>query len=309
MFIEKDIKISDIPMGFGQVFRNKFILNIGFKEIIKMRNNGFINDLDMEIVKFLFNFRFSTIEQMLEYLNLTLQEIKEEELEKELKKLVQYRILNEFNLAISAIEEIQPDAKRFYCLDMGGKHLLSHYSNEDVAEWYTIINMKSSELVKKNLILVDFYLSLLRTCPQKIVYIKAEPEIKLYKKTYSPTFELCIKNELSTNYFLGDVVGDEDFPLIYREKIKKIEEFFESDSWKKLYFDGTNPPVYLLIADNDLTALNASKLITSTTQLDRFRVTSYDRLKTRLLSDLGAFMKYDSTSDSLIEVKSSVFLP
>lgn len=309
MFIGKDEKINEIPIGYGQVFRNKFILNIGFKEIIKMRNNGFINDLDMEVVKLLFNYRFSTFEQISEYLRLINLQIDSSELEKELKKMVQYRILNEFNLGISSVESIQPDAKLFYCLDMGGKHLLSHYTNEDVAEWYTIINMKTSELVKKNLIMLDFYLALLKTCPKKISYLKIEPEIKLHKKSYNPSFELCIKSELSTNYFLGDVIGEEDFPLIFRDRIQKIEEFFTGSLWEKLYFDAVAPPVYLLIADNETSAINASKLLTSTTQMDRFRVTTYDRLIKKQLSDLGAFMKYNAEKEELIDVKSSVFLP
>ena len=81
---------------YKQVFHNKWTLNIGHDELVKMRNNGFITDSDMKIVKFLFKYRFATAEMMFRYMG---DESKIENMEARLDKLVKFRILNKFMLS------------------------------------------------------------------------------------------------------------------------------------------------------------------------------------------------------------------
>lgn len=53
-----------IPAGYKQTFQNKFTSSISKNEVIKMKNEGKLTDRDLEIAKFLFKFRFATVEQI-----------------------------------------------------------------------------------------------------------------------------------------------------------------------------------------------------------------------------------------------------
>lgn len=313
MHLMENDNLSNISEGLRQVFENKFTINIGLKEIIKMKNNGAITDRDLKISRLLFKFKFATVDQIYEILSLTADanEIPAAKIniKNRLDKLVKYHVINKFMLTMDqSIDAVQPDAMQFYCLDLGGRHLLSHYSNEDVADWYTIENMKASEIIKKDIQVFNFHLSLMRSCPNRISYFNVGQEMKLGKKNFSPHFEFLIENNGVKNYFIGEIVNSAEFPMLFRERLIKLEELFTTSIWKKYYYDAQIPPVLLLIADSDDLAKNIAEMITETTELDRYRITTIERIKMPLF-ELGAFMKYESKEEPLKEIRASSFLP
>jgi len=311
MYIKKGESFSQIKEGLKQVFNHNFTINVGQREIIKMKNAEVITERDLKISRFLFNFKFATAEQICRYLKFISNEetYSVENVERRLNKLVQYRVLNKFMLTQDlSLDKIQPDALDFYCLDLGGRYLLANYSNEDSSDWYSIVNMKGSEKIVKDLCVTEFYLSLLETVLTKISYFKPGPDIRIGKNNIGPSFDMCIDNLGSKNYFVGEVVREFDFPVYFRDRAYKLENLFMGNGWKKYYYDASQPPVLFLLADNDETALEVSKLMTETTEINRFRITTDERMK-KPLYELGAFLKYDDKEKELKEIKSVTFLP
>lgn len=313
MLIKQGENISQIKEGLKQVFDHNFSMNVGQREIIKMKNADVITDRDLDISKFLFKFKFATAEQIHNYLDIIKD--KEEKMSSinniinRLNKLVQYRVLNKFMLTdgITA-EKILPEALQIYCLDLGGRYLLANYSNEDTSDWYSIVNMKGSGIINKNLCVTEFYIALMRTIPDRVVYFNPEPDIRIGKSNIVPFFDMCLNNSGNKSYFVGEVVREYDFPIHFRERAYKLESLFESNGWKKYYYDSPTPPVLFLFADTDITAFEVSKMLTETTETRRFRLTTDERMK-RPLYEAGAFLRYSEEDEVLQEIKATTFLP
>ena len=310
MYLRKGEDISRIKEELKQVFDHDFILNVGQREIVKMRNANTITDRDLDIVKFLFRFKFATGKQIQRYLDI----VKNNEnslngLTTRLDKLVKYRVLNKFMLTNNPIyTEIQEDAEVIYCLDLGGRYLLANYSNEDTSEWYSIVNMKTSEIVSKNLSVTDFYLAVMEVIPDKVLYFTPDPDIKSGKKVINPSFDMCIEVNGNKNFFVGEVVKEFDFPIHFREKAIKLETLLEGNAWKKYYYDAMSPPVLFLVADSDQTAFEISTLITEVTEMKRFRLTTDERIKKPLYED-GAFLRFNEEDKVLEEIRAMTFMP
>ncbi len=205
-------------------------------------------------------------------------------------------------------EVICREALEIYCLDLGGRYLLSHYSSEDTTDWYSIVNMKSSDIINKDLFVTSFYLSILSTCPNKLVYFNVEPDIRVAKKNVIPSFDFCLDINGNKAYHIGEVVRGINFPVQFRERAYKFTELLSSNAWKKYYYDSPSPPVLFVFADSDEIALEVSKLLIETTEINRFRVSTDERIK-KPLYELGAFLKYSEEEGDLQEIKAITFAP
>jgi len=304
MYIKHQEGVLSIPADLKQTFENKFTLNIGKNEIIKMRNNNVITDRDIKIAKFLFQFKFATVEQIYKLLN---EDATKVNLKNRLDKLVKYRILNKFKLGAFEIELSVPDALEIYCLDLGGRYLLAQYSNEDTSDWLSIVNMKSSEIIAKNLATTEFFLRMLDTCPGKLSHYKVEPELRVGKKNIIPSFEMGMKVNGQMKYFIGEIVRDYDLPIYFRDRILKLESLLTTNAWKKYYYDTDSAPILFVIADSDMNALESGKII-STSEIKNFRLTTDERMQ-RPLYQTGAFLKYLEEQDLLQETRAVTFEP
>lgn len=305
-----------VPAGYKQTFQNKFTSSISKNEVIKMKIEGKLTDRDLEITKFLFKFTFATVEQIYTYLKsinyLTQKKVIDGEevtetsinsIKSRLDKLVQNRILNKFMLSVVEEDRINQDALCIYCLDLGGKFLLTNYTNEDTTDWYVTKNLKASELISKELFTTQFYLRLLETCGDKVVYFETKPIRKCDKINMELTFEFGIKSNGEVKYFIGEVARDFDIPIHFRKKVEKLERLMETNAWRKYYFDTDTPPVLLLFGEDDLMANDLGRLTSSTT-IERFRLSTDERI----LGDLsGAFMAYSPEVNKLRLVKSKIF--
>lgn len=302
---QKEGEVIVVPADLKQTFENKFTLNIGKNEIIKMKVNNVITDRDVKIAKFLFQFKFATAEQIYKLLG---EESSKVNLKNRLDKLVKYRVLNKFMLSDFEEEKIAPDAFEIYCLDLGGRYLLANYSNEDTADWYSTINMKTSEIISKNLMTTEFFIRVMQTCPDKVTHFKPEPELRVGKKNVTPSFEMCMKINGQSKYFLGEVVREYDFPVYLREKAVKLESLITTNAWKKYYYDSESEPVLFVFTDSDLTALEAGKLLTETTEIKAFRLSTDARIQNTLYEP-GTFMEYHPGRDVLTTKKAGTFQP
>lgn len=294
-----------IPADLKQTFENKFNLNIGKNEIIKMKNNNVITDRDIQIAKFLFQFKFATADQIYKLLG---EDKTKVNLKNRLDKLVKYRVLNKFMLSDFEEDVVALDAYQVYCLDLGGRYLLSHYSNEDTTDWYSTVNMKTSEIISKNLLATEIFLRVRETVKGKLLYFNIEPEFRVGKKNVIPSFEMAMNINGQNKYFIGECVREYDFPVTMRDKVFKLESLVTTNAWKKYYYDADQPPILFIFADSDMTALESGKLISETSEIKNFRLSTDERIQ-RVLYETGAFLRYLPAQDVLQEIKAVTFKP
>lgn len=286
-----------IPPGLKQKFTNDFnYKGVSQTVVVKMKGENQLTDRDLEIAKFLFNVRFATLNQIYRFLNL---DSNKSNLKNRLDKLVRLRILNKFVLTNddnSIVEQLQ-----IYCLDIGGRYLLASYSKLDTSDWYTSINLKASELVGENLLTTEFYTRLMETCPEKIMNYKQYPEFRCGSTTIAPTFKFSLKIGNKTINFVGEITRDYDFPDNFREKAIKLNSLIKTNAWKKYYKEEDGEPILLIFTDSDETAYLAGQSIDDFTQIDKFRLTTDERIKNNL-SEKGTFIKFDYGNDNETKV-------
>lgn len=305
MYLKDEGQPAVIPADLKQTFENKFNLNIGKNEIIKMKNNNVITDRDIQIAKFLFQFKFATADQIYKLLG---EDKTKVNLKNRLDKLVKYRVLNKFMLSDFEEDEVALDAYQIYCLDLGGRYLLSHYSNEDTTDWYSTVNMKTSEIISKNLLATEIFLRVRETVKGKLLYFNIEPEFRVGKKNVIPSFEMAMNINGQNKYFIGECVREYDFPVAMRDKVFKLESLVTTNAWKKYYYDADQPPILFIFADSDMTALESGKLISETSEIKNFRLSTDERIQ-RVLYETGAFLRYLPAQDVLQEIKAVTFKP
>lgn len=301
MYVKKGEKI---PIEMKQLFANNFSINLTNKNvIIKMKNDKAIEDIDLEICKVLYRFRFTTVEQIEMIFNIK-GKVKER-----LDRLVYFKILNKFMIHDGLHDDIQDDAMHIYCLDIGGRYLLENYSNFDVTDWFTSINMRTSEQVDKILTMVNIYISLIKTCPNKLIGFKVEPNLRVGKTAINPSFDFTLKmNDHQVKNFVGEIIKEYDLPIMFGEKAIKLESLLTTNGWKKYYFGEDAEPVLLLFTENDKDAHFASKILEQSTSIVKYRVSTESRIR-QPLHKPGAFLKYDKDEDLMQEIKAVAFEP
>ena len=291
---------------YKQVFFNKPVTTLMHEEIIRMRSNGLLTDDDLKVVKFIFEFKFATPGIIADYLN---SEESIETITGRLDRLVKNRILNKFMLSMIPQDTIPNDAMCVYCVDLGGKTLLSQYSHCDIANWNITKNYWSSDNIGYALVTANFYVRLLRTCPNKLEYFKSCPEYRINKMVVIPSFEFAINSNGVRKYFIGEIVRDFDIPIGFRTKCEKLESILCTKAWMKYFHDANGEcPVLFLIGENDDIALESAQIISTVSGINAFRLTTDERTK-MLLNEGGAFLKYDTEANALKPIKASTFNP
>lgn len=307
-YVTKEIgsQFQQIPSVYKQNFRYDFsVTSVSKNEIIKLRNSGRLTDRDLEIAKFLFNHTFATAEQIGEYLGSEGDRIKGR-----LDELVKNRVLNSFFLSEVEMKNIERDALVIYCLDFGGKYLVSQYGGEDTSDWYSTINMKGADLIAKNLIATQFYVKLMKNISKKVKHFKTNPPMKVANKHLSPLFEFSIESQFNKKYLLGEVVFDGDEALSFRDRILKLEELLTTNAWRKYFVDVEEPPSLIIIAENDLVSRNAAAVVNRATEIDNRRIllTTLERINNPF-HERGAFLIYDPEKNKLKNAIVSTFKP
>lgn len=306
MYVKQNTEFHLIPERLKQTFHHEFNSNVSKNVVLEMYHTGRITERDLSIIKFLFIFKFATAEQVASLLG---GEQTIGAVAARLDKLVNQRILNKFLLSPVLENRIYPDALQIYSLDLGAKHLLTQYSRFDVEDWVSSENYKTSDLIAKDLITVNFYLALRQQMGQRIEYFRSSNPLQLGRNTLSPSCEFSILGIADQRtYMIGEVVQSYDMPFLFRERAAKLESLLMTNAWKKFFFDGQEAPFLLLICENDLLASEAAELLSTTTDITRYRLTTLERMQ-KPLHEVGAFLRYDAETGDLYEVASQIFAP
>lgn len=304
-------KTDIYPDGYEQLFfyAPSASLNVAMGKIVELIQKGQIRKGDIDIIAFLFEFTMASLDQ----LSLLFGGAENDKKTKAtLDKLVKMRILNKFCMAENE-KTFNDDSYVIYCIDKGGAELLKHYRN---GEDYT--NFKIEKVVQptlkvwKHLLLVDFYIRLLESCPNKIMMFQVQPTVTLKKQHLVPHFGMCLLHKGEEKYFIGDIVFENDIsPLASRserfaEKAIQLEKLVCTNVYKKCFGYDT-PPTLLMITDNDDTLQKVADLLSTTDipNVTKFRLTTPERLQ-KNLDKKGVFMALKD--DKLVSSPSKVFV-
>lgn len=290
---------SDIPDDMKQIFEHEFKKTVYKNEIIKRKHDGQFTDNDVAVSKMLLDYRFTTLKQLHEAIAIDEPIAK---FKKRIDQLVSYRIINRFALSHDAgLRRIPDDAYLVYCLDIGGHHLLTHFSEgEKLLDWFYIINIVTSEIVARDLMVTEIASEFLKNKPAGFSYFEPKPELKVGRKTMIPAFEFLLEAYGQKKFFVGEIMRSDDAPTLFRDKALKWSELLNTQTWRKYYggSEASGPPILLLIASDDETALSAAKILDETGEIDLFRLTTEERSK-RPLYESGTFLKYNKESKVL----------
>lgn len=283
-----DIKVAGLKQKFANDFNYKAV---NTSVLVKMKDKNTISDRDLEIAKFLFRLRFATLNQIHRFLGCT---VNKSNLKNRLDKLVQYRVINKFNLV--SVDGTQEESLGIYCLDLGGRDLLASYSTELIEDWNTSLNMKSPELVGENLLATEIYLRLHETCGDNLFSFNLYPSFRCGDKTVTPHFKCTVLKDGKKINFIGDIVRDYHFPDTFANKVEKIESILNTNAWKKYYREEA-APILLVFANEDRNVKEAAETIRLFTRLDlkRIRFSTDERIK-EPLGERGTFLKYEPKS-------------
>lgn len=293
-----------------QIFMNRFTSTVSKHEVIKMRNEESLTDRDLLICEFLLNNKFATLAQINQILKVNgFTEMHPTRA----FKLSQYRIINRF--VLSENEEnanLNDDSSLIYCLDLGGKYLLSHYSSTDTTEWTTSENMMSSEKIDNVLMINDIYIKLLSTVKDRLTYFTIMQERRLNKKSTIIDFEFGLKTGDSVKYYIGNFFREDDMPINFQKKAERIEGLLNTEGWKKYYYNSESSPACFFIGETDAFSLQMAKQINSCYAFNgKDRYSSFERLIENNLYDKEAFLKFENeiNQDSFKFAKIANFAP
>lgn len=300
---------ADIPDDMRQIFEHEFKKSVYKNEIIKRKHDGLFTDEDVAIAKMLLDYRFVTLNQLYEAVSTDESIVK---FKKRMDQLVKFRIINRFALSFdTGLKRIPDDAFLVYCLDVGGHHLLTHFSEgEKLLDWFYIINMVTSEIVARDLMIAEIGRAFLANKPAGLTYFEPKTEIKVGRKTMIPAFEFLLETHGQRKYFVGEIMRSNDAPTLFRDKAMKWNQLLKTETWRKYYggSDAGSPPILLLLASDDETALSAARILDETGEIDLFRLTTEARSH-KALYEKGAFLKYNKTDKILNPTGISNFKP
>lgn len=275
-----------------QIFMNKFTTTVSKNEVIKMFNDGKLTDKDLLVCEFLFNNRFATLYQI----NAMLKANGHTDLQSQRAyKLSQNRIINRFVMASDDEEaDFNNDSKIVYCLDIGGKYLLTHYSTLDTTEWLTSNNMMSQDIIDNVLMANEVYVKLISTIKDKLVTFNILEERRVGKQSTTIDFDFGIQSGETVKYYIGNFVRESDIPRNFQNKAVKLESLISTNGWKKYYFGGETAPACFFIGQDDLFALNIATQINECYSFSgKDRYSSFERLTQKNLYDRDTFLKYE----------------
>lgn len=302
MALLKEISIADIPAQLKQIFHHDYKSNyVSMDAIVKMYASGQLTPRDLKMVELIFNLQCVTAAQMARYLN----EV-EGAIQARMDKLVHLRVLNKFALTDQPNERLLPPMFQVYCLDFGGKCLLENYSTLPAEDWMSSQVLKDSEWVKKHLLAVELFLTVSATPEAELTYFKADSRMRYGKTTLRTHFDFAFSDEYERVYFIGEVVSAKELPYDLREKIHKYEELVQGNAWKRVFYDAKKPPKLCFICESDAQAKEVGLLITQSTELTDFYLTTPERL-TKAVDEVGSFLEYEWCTQRLVEVNFQPF--
>ncbi len=250
------IKTSDINLDYfkikdnlHQTFKNP---NFSFRsvanvDIARKMQDGKISRDVVELIKFVFQVRFATHDQIS-------RGIGKEVSEKTIEELVRLKYLNVFTLGEFKEEHYaaKDSDMKFYVLDFAGIYVLN-YEGVDTSNWRYTDSFKSSRVVRNNLIQGEVVIAFRNLNRLRVREYKENPEFRIGQTEVNTDFSFSLaqpeEGSLPIN-FIGFISenGYEDLNL--SDRLRKVNSVFnETKAGLKYYPLGQQTlPILLVVA-------------------------------------------------------------
>ena len=283
-------------------------MNPSGSKALDLYNRGQINDTDVEIMKFVYDNKIVTLDQIQRFL----PDMHINQIQDIIRKLFQNHFLNAFMLGDGNPEKrYQPDAMQFYVLDFSAPALLFHLTNdEDMLNWSATNNYMRAGKVIKVIAMTDFYLLMHQKLKNSPLAYNCYRIFSSGKTRVNPKVELIMDDQGKRKNFLFDVVDENDIFLgdknKLNEKLLRYETMYNSDAWAKYYECDKDPeltPVLVIVCDTLNTAGQVNKMLMDT-EIPNYRLTTLKLAQTGLETCL---MKYSKERQGLVRIKNKLF--
>ena len=294
---------------FYEIFSSDNFAVIPKTPIMELKQSGDIDDVDVDMIDFVYRSRFCSKSQLERYCKYKGYE----NVENRIWNLLGSGIINSFFLSRinprNAAVHKPADAKTFYCLKIGGKYILEEFSDRRFVDWEAGNNITQIKNIENQEIFNEILLDIM-TSGVKITNSWMHPEYSLREKRGKPLGHLGITRttEKEKEYLIFDVIRMEDNPDDVQRKILLWEEYLvKNKSWMKIFGASKKLPTLVLITDNDESAMSLARSIGDSTQLNILLLTTFDRIENKKLNDVGKFLKYNRDDKTLYEVSYNLF--
>ena len=304
-YIRESEQYVTVPDGYEQTFVNPNFATVSKNAVMKLKENGMIDNDDIEIVLFVYNMTVVTKEQVERY-------CKHRGIENgadRLDSLCQSACLNKFFLTTEPKYRgtMPADIMYFYCLQTGGTYLLKQFKCMDMLEWGQGDNLMCSRLVGKYVLSTEMYLEML-TAPKALIVYNKSPFYVFPNYTLRAGAIYGFRaSSGAMDYLQTDVIRSSEDILDVREKLRRYESLVTTKYWKRYYNDADNVPYLLLVTDNDDTAYSLAKEITTGTHIHKFLISTDERILRGVRSE-GSVLEYDENNKVLFETRCPFFV-
>lgn len=294
------------PSDFQQLFQYQpsSTMTINVQQLCNLRLRKVITDLDMTIIHFIYHCGIATFDQLM---RLTKCE-DENLLLHHLNTLTRNRIINRFTFADGTERTIAPDAFLMIACDKGAALLMKHFSDEesDYDNWRVETTIMTPIKVQKRLLMSEFYLRMMESCPTKIVKYDTTPIFVQKRDRITPRFVFAISTGKDHRYYVCETVSEDDLSGKSGNSFVQRclnDAKLDAESIKSLYNESCTP-AFLLIAENDDVAQRAAEIAVNA-GITTFRLTTAERMQ-RPTNAKGFMLKFEN--NALIEVTTKLFI-
>lgn len=258
------------------------------------------------VVDFLRSFGFATLRQLTQMLEQ--RGINAEGLEDVLQEYLELRIVNFCIAAAMDMPEIPEDALKIYCLDYGATYILSHFASTNMVGWLSTDSIRPIRLVVMYLATVRFFLAMSEAKCSDLHYFRPVPDINIGKRMTRFSADFQIRNGFTERNFILEVLRNSEFPVDWFKKVDQIEQFLNPKVYERYYGE---PPIFILLAENNAIALEAAEIFARRLPKAMFRVTTDKELLKGMAR--AKFYKFVPGTEAkparLAAVKASLFSP
>ncbi|MBR5178525.1 MAG: hypothetical protein IKW90_06970 [Lachnospiraceae bacterium] len=297
-YFPKNENAFNVPEDYEQAFFKDPMLTTDLTASIMLKTKGIIDKTDIRILKYIYETKFCTGDQLMRFCKY--KGIEEDEVEARLNIMFTNTLINKFGF----VEEenyrgsLPDDIQIYYCLHDGGKHLLDNFSGEDFIDWqagYVVCHVKN---VVKTLIGAEFYTQFY-TAETPLVYHTKRPTYSIKSDRFTGGDVYSMSKDGVPYYYAVDTFLSSDRTNMVRNKLRGYESVFNTQIWKRYYVDGGQPPILIFVTDNDKSAAALTKEISSQFRFGNgFLISTKDRLLTGLTKS-GSLLIYNSEKNSL----------
>lgn len=270
----KEGQRMDLGVGNQQCFEHESSQPKTMPVYTLVKAYGKLSEYDkvvtLEVLKFLYQFTFATRDQLRRMLEI--KGVDPVGLDENIGRMLELRQMNSFYLdRFQVTGEAPEDAFVMYCIDFGALALLDHFSNCDCNTWFTSDSCRSSELLQKYVSTTEFYLALAEVQGTGLRYFKPIYDISYDHRSIRFSAVFQIGQGIGGHTFLMESVRDYELPLAWQKKLdEKLVPFASNAKHWHRYFE--QEPIYLMLVENNDSALEAAILFYNRVEKTNFRL-------------------------------------